>query len=184
MNPKLQKIFTVDPFKEMNQSIPGEVCNLVKGKWVQGKTFRKDIPDPLNGEDFLNVPDTLEYNEFIDNLDICPKSGLHNPLKNVERYLMLGEVCTKTAELLREDEVAEYFAKLIQRVMPKSDSQCLGEVTVTRVFFENFSGDNVRFLARSFSNPGDHLGQESSGYRWPFGSVCIIAPFNLSLIHI
>ena len=66
MNPKLQKIFTVDPFKEMNQSIPGEVCNLVKGKWVQSKTFRKDIPDPLNGENFLNVPDTLEYNEFID----------------------------------------------------------------------------------------------------------------------
>ena len=48
MNPKLQKIFTVDPFKEMNQSIPGEVCNHVKGKWLQGKTFRKDIPDPLN----------------------------------------------------------------------------------------------------------------------------------------
>ena len=99
-------------------------------------------------ERILNVPDTLEYKEFIDSLDICPKSGLHNPLKNVERYLMLGEVCAKTAELLREDEVAEYFAKLIQRVIPKSDSQCLGEVTVTRVFFENFSGDNVRFLDR------------------------------------
>ena len=109
MNPKFQKIFTVDTYKEMNQDTPGEVCNLVKGKWVQGKTFRKDIPDPLNGEDFLNVPDTLEYKEFIDNLDICLPSGLHNPLKNVERYLMLGEVCTKTAELLREDEVAEYF---------------------------------------------------------------------------
>ena len=65
--------------------------------------------------------------------------------------------------------------------MPKSDSQCLGEVTVTRVFLENFSGDNVRFLARSFSNPGNHLGQESSGYRWPFGSTCIIAPFNFPL---
>ena len=65
--------------------------------------------------------------------------------------------------------------------MPKSDAQCLGEVTVTRVFLENFSGDNVRFLARSFSNPGNHLGQESSGYRWPFGSTCIIAPFNFPL---
>ena len=106
MSPELQKIFTVDPFKEMNQDTPGEVCNLVKGKWVQSETFRKDIPDPLNGEDFLNVPDTLEYKEFIDSLDICPKSGLHNPLKNVERYLMLGEVCAKTAELLRDDEVA------------------------------------------------------------------------------
>ena len=46
MNPKFQKIFTVDPYKEMNQNIPGEVCNLEKGKWVQSNTFRKDIPDP------------------------------------------------------------------------------------------------------------------------------------------
>ena len=111
MNSRLKKIFTVDPYKEMNQKIPGEVINLEKGKWVQSKTFRKDIPDPLNGKDFLNVPNTLEYKEFINNLDICPKSGLHNPLKNVERYLMLGEVCAKTAEVLRETEVENYFVK-------------------------------------------------------------------------
>jgi len=181
MKSKLKEIFTVDPYQEMNSDSPGEVCNLLKGEWIQGTGFREDIPDPLNGEPFLKVPDTTEYSEFINSLDSCPKSGMHNPLKNVERYLMLGEVCAKSAELLREDEIEKYFCKLIQRVMPKSDSQCLGEVTVTRVFLENFSGDNVRFLARSFSNPGNHLGQESSGYRWPFGSTCIIAPFNFPL---
>jgi len=181
MKSKLKEIFTVDPYQEMNSDSPGEVCNLLKGEWIQGTRFREDIPDPLNGETFLKVPDTTEYSEFINSLDSCPKSGMHNPLKNVERYLMLGEVCAKSAELLREDEIEKYFCKLIQRVMPKSDSQCLGEVTVTRVFLENFSGDNVRFLARSFSNPGNHLGQESSGYRWPFGSSCIIAPFNFPL---
>ena len=146
MTPELKKIFTVDPFKGMNQEVPGEVCNLLKGKWVQGETFRKNIPDPMNGENFLNVPDTTEYKEFINNLNICPKSGLHNPLKNIERYLMLGKVCAKTAEILREEEVEKYFVKLIQRVMPKSDSQCLGEVTVTRIFFENFSGDNLSLI--------------------------------------
>ena len=181
MKSKFKEIFTVDPYQEMNSDSPGEVCNLLKGEWIQGTRFREDIPDPLNGEPFLKVPDTTEYSEFINSLDSCPKSGMHNPLKNVERYLMLGEVCAKSAELLREDEIEKYFCKLIQRVMPKSDSQCLGEVTVTRVFLENFSGDNVRFLARSFSNPGNHLGQESSGYRWPFGSSCIIAPFNFPL---
>ncbi len=181
MKSKLKEIFTVDPYQEMNSDSPGEVCNLLKGEWIQGTGFREDIPDPLNGEPFLKVPDTTEYSEFINSLDSCPKSGMHNPLKNVERYLMLGEVCAKSAELLREDEIEKYFCKLIQRVMPKSDSQCLGEVTVTRVFLENFSGDNVRFLARSFSNPGNHLGQESSGYRWPFGASCIIAPFNFPL---
>ena len=181
MKSKLKEIFTVDPYQGMNSNSPGEVCDLLKGEWIQGTKFREDIPDPLNGEPFLKVPDTTEYSEFINGLDSCPKSGMHNPLKNVERYLMLGEVCAKSAELLREDEIEKYFCKLIQRVMPKSDAQCLGEVTVTRVFLENFSGDNVRFLARSFSNPGNHLGQESSGYRWPFGSTCIIAPFNFPL---
>ena len=181
MKSKLKEIFTVDPYQGMNSNSPGEVCDLLRGEWIQGTKFREDIPDPLNGEPFLKVPDTTEYSEFINSLDSCPKSGLHNPLKNVERYLMLGEVCAKSAELLREDEIEKYFCKLIQRVMPKSDAQCLGEVTVTRVFLENFSGDNVRFLARSFSNPGNHLGQESSGYRWPFGSTCIIAPFNFPL---
>lgn len=28
---------------------------------------------------------------------------------------------------------------------------------------------------------GDHDGQQSQGYRWPFGAVCIIAPFNFPL---
>tara|TARA_Y100000590_G_scaffold90669_2_gene102293 strand:- start:16209 stop:17765 length:1557 start_codon:yes stop_codon:yes gene_type:complete len=181
MSTEFHKIFTVDPFKGMKKNDLGEVCNLNNGRWIRGKSFRTDIPDPLNGEDFLSIPDTFEYLDYINNLDICPKSGLHNPLKNVERYLMLGKVCTKAAEILRNVEVENYFTKLIQRVMPKSNTQCLGEVTVTRIFLENFSGDNVRFLARSFSNPGDHFGQESSGYRWPFGSVCIIAPFNFPL---
>jgi 1-pyrroline-5-carboxylate dehydrogenase len=52
---------------------------------------------------------------------------------------------------------------------------------VTRVFLENFAGDNVRFLARGFSNPGDHPGQESRGYRWPFGPVVVVAPFNFPI---
>lgn len=88
------------------------------------------------------------------------------------------------------------------------------EVTICRVFFENFSGDQVgpsinihihcvarfptctvhsaatpvhkhphasrhdpvpqrqvRFLARSFGVPGDHTGQVSNGYRFPYGQT-------------
>ncbi|GIL70881.1 hypothetical protein Vretifemale_1557 [Volvox reticuliferus] len=71
--------------------------------------------------------------------------------------------------------------RLIQRVAPKSIAQALGEVRVTRKFFENFSGDQVRFLARGFTNPGDHLGQMSSGNRWPYGPVALITPFNFPL---
>uniref|UniRef100_A0A452ZP05 Aldehyde dehydrogenase domain-containing protein n=1 Tax=Aegilops tauschii subsp. strangulata TaxID=200361 RepID=A0A452ZP05_AEGTS len=39
----------------------------------------------------------------------------------------------------------------------------------------------VRFLARSFAVPGNHVGQMSNGYRWPFGPVAIITPFNFPL---
>ncbi len=39
----------------------------------------------------------------------------------------------------------------------------------------------VRFLARSFGVPGDHHGQQSNGFRWPYGPVAIIAPFNFPL---
>lgn len=57
---------------------------------------------------------------------------------------MYGEVCAKVGEELRKPEVLDYFAKLVQRTSPKSYVQAVGEVTVTRRFFENFSGDQVR----------------------------------------
>lgn len=40
-------------------------------------------------------------------------------------------------------QVSDFFAKLIQRVAPKSYQQALGEVYVTGKFLENFSGDQV-----------------------------------------
>eukprot|EP00897_Mesotaenium_endlicherianum_P004576 jgi/Mesen1/4146/ME000218S03261 len=73
------------------------------------------------------------------------------------------------------------MARLIQRVSPKSYFQAAAEVAVTQQFFENFSGDQVRFLARSFANPGNHLGQQSTGHRWPYGPVALITPFNFPL---
>lgn len=69
----------------------------------------------------------------------------------------------------------------IQRCVPKSYSQTAGEVRVTRQFFENFAGDNVRFLAEAFRIPGDHLGQTSTGYRFPLGPVGVVTPFNFPI---
>ena len=137
--------------------------------------------DPMNGEIFIREPNTSDFAPYVAGLKSCPKSGLHNPLKNPDRYVHLGQVCARAAALLAESDVEDYFTKLTQRVMPKSWNQCLGEVTVTRVFLENLGGDGVRFLARGFSNPGNHNGQESRGYRWPYGPVVIIAPFNFPL---
>jgi 1-pyrroline-5-carboxylate dehydrogenase len=55
------------------------------------------------------------------------------------------------------------------------------QVKVTAAFLNNFGGDNVRFLARSFGVPGDHYGQMSVGHRWPYGPVALITPFNFPL---
>ncbi len=172
---------TVDPFAGMTGAAPGRLHNLVGGRWIDPGVFRDDIVDPMNGAAFLEVPDTQDLAPFIAGLESCPKSGLHNPLRDNHRYVHLGRVCARAAALLAHPDVEEYFTKLTQRVMPKSWNQCLAEVTVTRVFLENFAGDGVRFLARGFSNPGDHTGQESRGYRWPFGPVVVVAPFNFPL---
>ena len=171
---------TVDPFDGMTGAAPAQAQNLVGGQWVStDKTMT--VPDPLNGEAFIEMPNTEDIAPFVAGLRSCPKTGLHNPLKNVERYVHLGRVCARAAALLAEQEVEDFFTRLIQRVMPKSWNQARGEVLITRTFLENFSGDGVRFLARGFSNPGDRTGQQSNGYRWPYGPVVLIAPFNFPL---
>lgn len=73
--------------------------NLVNGEWSSTATTR-EIIDPLKGDVMFVQPDTQpdETEPFITSLRECPKSGLHNPFKNKERYLMLGEVCRKTVE--------------------------------------------------------------------------------------
>ena len=41
-------------------------------------------------------------------------------------------------------QVADFFAQLVKRVSPKSYTQAMAEVTITRRFLENFSGDSVQ----------------------------------------
>ncbi|MBE9549957.1 MAG: aldehyde dehydrogenase family protein [Proteobacteria bacterium] len=179
--PQIPSFATIDPFSGMTQKNPGIARSLVAGTWIDDSEHMTNIPDPLSGDVFLKIPETRDIEPFINSLKQCPKSGIHNPHKNPQRYVELGRVCARAAALLAEPEVSDYFTRLIQRVMPKTWNQCKGEVTVTRVFLENFAGDGVRFLARGFSNPGDYPGQETRGYRWPFGPVIIIAPFNFPL---
>jgi len=171
----------VDP-KAISASNPATVQNIVNGAWTCTQKHRV-LPDPLNGEPFIKVPDTQlsEIEPFITSLKAVPKSGVHNPLKNPDRYVLYGEVSAKVAEEMRKPDVADFFARLIQRVAPKSYDQAMAELRVTRKFYENFSGDQVRFLAQGFSNPGDHMGQTSTGLRWPYGPVTVITPFNFPL---
>ena len=172
---------TIDPYT-MSAASPAVGKNLCGGVWSDAKATHTVI-DPLNGDPYCKVPDTKvdEIGPFVERMANCPRTGLHNPIRNVERYNMLGEVMAKASRELAKPEVNEYFAKLIQRLVPKSWAQCAGEPTVTRKWMESYSCDQVRYLARSFGIPGDHAGQTSTGIRMPFGGVSVITPFNFPL---
>ncbi len=53
------------------------------------------------GDVIIRTPATSEEElaPFIESINSCPKTGLHNPLKNPERYVMLGEVSHKVLQL-------------------------------------------------------------------------------------
>ncbi len=101
----------------------------------------------------MHVPKTgaKELSTFVDSMASCPKSGLHNPFKNVARYVKLGEISDRIANAMKQPAIADFFAKLTMRVSPKSYAQALGEVRIVWQFLDNFSGDNVRYLARGFT---------------------------------
>ena len=87
---------------------------LVGGVWKQA-TSTVDLVDPMNGEIFLKVSNANEeeLKEVSVNVMKCPKSGMHNPLKNVERYNMYGDVLSNAVVELHKPEAIEFFTKLI-----------------------------------------------------------------------
>lgn len=172
---------TCDP-QAMTPSHPAEGKCLLNGDWMTGKKSR-EVVDPLTGELMARVPELGfdEIDPFVERMVSVPRTGLHNPMKNPERYVMLGEVCARAASEMRKPEVEKFFTQLIQRLTPKSNAQAGGEPRVVRKWLETYSCDNVRYLAKSFGVPGDHAGQTSTGMRMPFGGVGVITPFNFPL---
>lgn len=175
----LKAFATLDP---KNMSVKQSGMNLVNGEWV-GSEEQATIIDPMTGKGMYSYANigVSEIQPFVDSLLDVPISGLHNPLKNKERYIMLGEVSRRAAEVLRDPEVFDFFVDATMRAAPKSRGQTEGEIRVTRAFFDNFCGDQVRFLAEGKQTPGDHYGQSCTGYRFPFGGVAIITPFNFPI---
>ncbi|CAE8689343.1 unnamed protein product, partial [Polarella glacialis] len=96
---------TVDPWKA-NGAAPAVGQNLQGGTW-SGSKMQRQIIDPLNGEKFLSIPDTSseEAKVFAKNMKNVPKSGLHNPLKNPERYRLYGDVAALMAQAIRDPAV-------------------------------------------------------------------------------
>jgi len=178
---------TYDPTQTATHYVP----NFADGRWLErGAGNTVALPDPMDkhaAAALYEIPDPEvgELAAFANSAAAVKKSGLHNPLKNVARYTMYGEVTRKAGNILSDPGVEDYFARCIMRCVPKSYGQALGEVRVTAAFLHNFAGDNVRFMAGggagSVGVSGDHDGQRSVGHRWPFGYVALVAPFNFPL---
>jgi 1-pyrroline-5-carboxylate dehydrogenase len=96
-------------------------------------------------------------------------------------YFSNSILLDKAGAALSDPEIAEFFTQCIIKCVPKSHAQAAGEVKVTAAFLNNFAGDNVRRLVKSFGVPGDHYGQMSVGHRWPYGPVALVTPFNFPL---
>ena len=122
----IPKWATLDP-NTLSSKNPHTMGNILDGKLV--KTDKNQpIIDPLNGGDFVFSPlpcqNTLDA--FVASQKKTPIYGLHNPIRNVNRYMQYGEIFLKIATEMRKPEVENFFVKLIQRVMPKSTAQVLG----------------------------------------------------------
>lgn len=117
----LKAFATVDA---KNLSVANKGMNLVMGEWTGTEQY-KEVIDPLTGKPMFTIPNTSmsEIEPFVESLLSVPIHGLHNPFKNKERYVMLGGVCRKVAEVLHDPEVFDFFVELTMRSVPKSLAQ-------------------------------------------------------------
>lgn len=92
VNPSIGSVSQQAPLLNFNfaRDSTKTASSAVNGQWTLPKSS-KTIPCPMSGEDFIRVPDTQpdEAQPFIDSLKSVPKSGLHNPYKNPERYSLI-----------------------------------------------------------------------------------------------
>jgi hypothetical protein len=99
----LPKWATLDPHS-LSGKHPHTVSSFLNGKII---TSSKTIPilDPLNGEPFLNISlpsSNADLDGFIQSQRAVPIYGVHNPIKNVSRYQLLGDVFFRIASEMRK----------------------------------------------------------------------------------
>lgn len=92
---------TLDPDELGVNTKPHHVLNIVGGKWSGDTKNTMIIPNPMDKDSppVCTIPDTAidEIDPFIQSMKAVTKSGVHNPLKNVERYLMYGEISRRVS---------------------------------------------------------------------------------------
>ena len=108
---------TADPRLMGTTEEPYTVSNLVNGNWVKAKSTIT-IPHPMDcdAHPIFAIPDTTseELGPFIESLKSVPKSGVHNPLKNPNRYVEYGEISRKVSVSLHSQHLVYFFVMKAQ----------------------------------------------------------------------
>jgi hypothetical protein len=90
---------TCDPYQLGQSKEPYHMSNIVDGKIYSNTESKLTIPNPIDKttSPIYTLPNTQlhEIEPYMTSLRMCSKSGLHNPLKNPERYLQYGEISRK-----------------------------------------------------------------------------------------
>ena len=103
---------TIDPLALGSTTEIYAVPNCVDGIWTHNTKSTIEIPHPLNKDApaIFTIPDTQsdELTPFFESMRKCPKTGLHNPLKNNHRYLEYGEISRKVCQ--RINAINRFFS--------------------------------------------------------------------------
>jgi 1-pyrroline-5-carboxylate dehydrogenase len=93
---------TIDPVK-VSKTNPHTIVNILDGKSITTSNLA-DVIDPMNGDHFMSnsLTDKELEQKLIDSQRRTPRWGLHNPIKNVGRYVMYGDVFFKIAAEMRK----------------------------------------------------------------------------------
>lgn len=157
------------------------LSNFIDGKWQSEETF-ETIISPMDGRPLFEVPLLTDSKRLLSQIKRCPKSGLFNPLKRPEMYKKWGEVCRRISAELDDKDVQEALREMLYQSLPKSYNEIVGaEISSIKQTMDNWTGDSPRFASKGFTVSGDRAGQQTTGYRFPYGPVLIISPFNLPL---
>jgi 1-pyrroline-5-carboxylate dehydrogenase len=99
---KVPKWATLDPW-QLSKDTPHTVANILDGQVIKSSKT-EPILDPLNGGVFLHnsLPSerTLLDAYAASQLKV-PLYGIHNPIRNVSRYMQLGEIFLKISSEMR-----------------------------------------------------------------------------------
>ena len=88
---KLPEWATVDP-RQVSKDNPYTLSNVLDGKIYKSQKT-EPVVDPLNGGNFLfnSLPENQkELDAYVTSQKKVPIFGVHNPIRNVHRYMQMG----------------------------------------------------------------------------------------------